>query len=101
MPFQRDAVLRVKRTRENIFRLFLIKYFFAGYCWYRFCLHKSVRYIYTSMFSRMIYISIHIRVLLVPWLPESYAINQLVFILLGLWAIVERDSAFHIEVVCI
>ncbi len=38
---------------------------------------------------------------MVPWLPESYAINQVVIIFLDIWAIVQRDSTLHLELVCI
>jgi hypothetical protein len=38
---------------------------------------------------------------MVGWLPQSYTISQITIIVLGLWAIVHRDSVIQIELVCI
>lgn len=34
------------------------------------------------------------------WLPKSYLLSQITILALGLWAIVHRDSAVEIELVC-
>jgi hypothetical protein len=38
---------------------------------------------------------------MVGWLPQSYELSQVTIILLGLWAIVNRDSVIQVELVCI
>ena len=36
---------------------------------------------------------------MVPWLPTSYELSQAIIIILGLWAIVSRDTVIQLELV--
>ncbi len=42
-----------------------------------------------------------IRVLMASWLPTAYDLNQMAIIVLGLWAIVHRESVIQVELVCL
>ena len=37
---------------------------------------------------------------MVGWLPTSYLLSQAVIIILGLWAISNRDGVIQVELVC-
>ena len=92
MALNRDAILRVGMFSNLLQSIFS----FLGHRGNSFSLHKHVKSNENMMLSCLTLVP---RVLMVPWLPWSYILSQITIIFLGFSAIINRESAIHVELV--